>query len=100
MNALLGILILTHGYLTADPVSADKLGLAMPDGRYMVKLHEGCDGLGEGMNVHVLVGDVGMALFALAPTATACAVEVEQKMSETPCFTIDDVCDVRAEADE
>lgn len=113
MAALLALIlvaqILTPGvaYTTADPVNADRFGLATVDGRYMVELSDtgDCSGIGPDMRVQVwqVVSADGTAMYtAVRPLDNEwqlveqdyCFLIVDKKMSDTPCFQTDGVCDV------
>lgn len=101
MSVLVAFLLIAQAfvpmqaYTTADPVSPDRLGLATIDGRYMIELGAGCDGLEPGVNVEIVSIEDDTA--TLARDSQACTVRVIQQMSTVPCFQIEDVCDVAAE---
>lgn len=100
-----------QAYLTADPIDADRLGLATPDGRYAIRCVQGCDSLvldesSIGPNVLMWPGRDLPPWLELAPVdwdASAPApwiVRVEGRMDATPCFTNEDgQCDAAAEGD-
>lgn len=101
MTLLLALALLAQvqAYTTADPVNPERLGLATMDGRYMVELGDGCEGIAADMNV-TLIGQTDDAAAITVDGTAICSLRIEQRMSDVPCFTIDDVCDVRAEVDE
>jgi len=74
-------------YTTADPVDSDRFGLATQDGRYSVRLLEGCTVMPEFQNVR-LGFDPNWTL-VLETDQWACPVEVIARMDERPCFTND-----------
>jgi len=81
-----------RAYTTADPISPERLGLATPEGRYMVEPGEGCEGLVADMNVEVMATDDNSALLDYT-----CVVWIVQQMSSVPCFQIDGICDVNGD---
>ncbi len=101
--------ILTPGvaYTTADPINADRFGLATVDGRYMVELSDTGDCTGIGPDMRVMVWQTpspdGTAMYtAVKPIddngevvdQDYCYVIIDRKMDNTPCFQTDGVCDV------
>lgn len=105
--------ILTQGraYTSADPINPDRLGLATPDGRYMIELTDtgDCSSITTAMNVQlwqVPSNDGSRMDTAIKPIADDgevmdqdyCFVIVDRKMDDTPCFVNDDgVCDLASE---
>lgn len=90
-----------QAYTTGDPISPDRLGLATPTGRYAITPMQACDWLTTDQNVliyprYTLPPWLVVTLLDGAP-ADGCMVRVEGRMSDTPCFQTDGVCDVVAE---
>jgi hypothetical protein len=93
-----------QAYTTADPNNPDRLGLATPDGRYSISLGHGCDGIDVGQNLTVypyynIPPWLTVALPGTKDLLDTCQALVYGRMDATPCFIIDDVCDVAAESD-
>jgi hypothetical protein len=106
------------GYTTADPISAGRLGLATPYGRYAITLSDGCAigalqrvyvwprpelGTGEIFVLAPINDDDAVVLSELSPDGEIidrmCLALIAAKMDNTPCFG-DGVCDVRYEIPE
>lgn len=88
-------------YTTSDPVNSDRLGLATDNGRYMIELGNGCEGIYAGMNVELLAAQGNM--LAVVPSGESlthvCVATIDARMSDVPCFQTDNLCDVAAETD-
>ena len=94
---------LVQAYTTADPNNPDRVGLATPDGRFSITPLQGCDWLTPAENVNVYPNWQLPPWLGLSGTDSdqpGCVVRVEGRMSDTPCFTVDDLCDVAAESDD
>lgn len=90
-------------YTTADPVRADQLGLATQQGRYSFALQGTCEWMAADLNVAFYATDDYLTQWIVpkdGDESTGCLIMVQQRMSDVPCFTVDDVCDIAAEADE
>jgi hypothetical protein len=89
-----------QAYITDDPARPDRLGLATQDGRYMLQLGEGCNGVRSGVNVLVAADDVGaLTLQVIDPVLglldEECEVVDLQHTSDVPCrMNADGLCDV------
>jgi hypothetical protein len=93
-----------QAYTTADPNNPDRLGLATPDGRFSISLGNGCDGIGVGQNLTVyplynIPPWLTIALPGTTDLLNTCQALVYGRMDSTPCFKINDFCDVAAESD-
>ena len=90
-----------QAYVTADPINADRLGLATPVGHYAIRPMQGCDGITIGQNVVIWPGRDLPPWLELAPATdsgtTPCIVRVEGRMDTTPCSTIAGQCDAAAD---
>ena len=83
-----------RGYTTADPINADRFGVALPDGRYMVQLVEVCD-ISIGQNVWVSQDSADHWRLQPMDSDHECGVFVFARMDDAPCFMGDDgQCDV------
>ena len=81
-------------YTTPDPVGIGQIGLAMPNGRFVVDLGPGCDGITPGENVELDAGsgDVGSLVLE---DGTLCNIYFVAALSDVPCATNDvGDCDV------
>ena len=86
-------------YLEDVPNQAGRLDLAMPNGRYLVELGDGCDGIGAGVEVYWLAGSHNAgALLPVAAPGVVCNAYIAGLVDPTPCaLGADGFCDVNAE---
>lgn len=75
-----------RAYTTANPATADWLGLATQGGRYTILLGDGCDGIGPDMNV---IADTSAEPWTLQLEGSdqVCTVAEWHWQGNTPCFT-------------
>jgi hypothetical protein len=84
--ALLAQGAFVRGYTTPDPINADRFGIALPSGRYMVSLETACDQISVGQNVWVWAERDDEWQIQPLEGADVCAVQVWGRMSDVPCL--------------
>lgn len=90
-----------QAYTTADPINADRFGLATHDGRFAATTVQDCEGISIGQNVLIYPGyhiPPWLAITSIDGALPGCLARVEGRMDNTPCFTnADGLCDIEAE---
>lgn len=77
-------------------LDVDQWVLATDTGRYAIELDTGCDAIVPNVNVDFLPGSGGVVAIDLNGTGI-CNLIIDGRVSDVPCFQIDDVCDIAAE---
>jgi len=82
------------GYITEHPIDADLAIVNAPDGQYQVRPEGNC--LGIPFETTLTLGlfrqdQPGMSFFVVG--RVRCNLNVEQKLSDRPCYQTDGVCD-------
>lgn len=88
-------------YTTTDMVGLGQIGLAMPNGHYVVDLGPGCDGIAPRMNVDYLAGSGDVGSLQVPDSETLCNIYFVAQLSDAPCaLNVEGACDVALEQQE